>query len=76
MFIKFIRNVLIASGNSKIQSLSCSIEKYLMHKEPLVRGTAIWSINKLYDFKNTELFRKLKTTEKNDYVKFELNCLD
>ena len=48
----------------------------LTHREPLLRGTAIWSINKLLNFKNTKLFLKLKTTEKNDYVMFELNCLN
>ena len=75
-WISFIRNILIASGNSKIQNLRSSIEKYLTHKEPLVRGTAVWSINKLQKFKKTELFQKLKTIEKNKYVKFELDCLD
>ena len=75
-WVSFIRNVLIASGNSQIKSLSSSIKKYLTHREPLLRGTAIWSINKLLNFKNTKLFLKLKTTEKNDYVMFELNCLN
>ena len=62
--------------NSKIQNLHSSVKKYLTHKEPLVRGAAVWSINKLYKFKKTELFQKLKTMEKNKYVKFELNRLD
>lgn len=75
-WISFIRNILIASGNSKIQNLSPSIKKYLTHKEPLVRGTAVWSINRLHNFKHTKLFQKLKTIEKNEYVKFELNYLD
>ena len=75
-WIPFIRNILIASGNSKIQNLGSSVKKYLTHKEPLVRGTAVWSINKLHKFKKTELFQKLKTIEKNKYVKFELDCVD
>lgn len=44
---RFIRNVLIAIGNSGDASLAETAEKLLDDPSPLVRGAAIWSLAKL-----------------------------
>jgi epoxyqueuosine reductase len=44
---RFIRNVLIAIGNSDDPSLTVKAEKLLADRSPLVRGAAIWALAKL-----------------------------
>ena len=48
-FARFMRNVLIAAGNSADQTLVPQIEACLNHAEPLVRGAAIWALAQLID---------------------------
>lgn len=70
----FIRNVLIASANSKNRELLKLITPLLKHSEPIIRGAAVWSMSKL---ENKKIFKKLKKNlilkEKNNYVLFELS---
>lgn len=44
---RFIRNVLIAVGNSADRALLPHVEAHLSHAEPLIRGVAIWAFRRL-----------------------------
>ncbi len=44
---RFIRNVLIAAGNSRNRSLSEFVEPLLRDPSPLVRAMAIWALGEL-----------------------------
>ena len=44
---RFLRNVLIAIGNSDDQSLVPLAERRLDDADPLVRGAAIWALRRL-----------------------------
>ena len=57
---RFIRNCLVAAGNSKDMTLSELIEPLLKDENPLVRGTAVWALSQLLP---KEAFTKLKQTE-------------
>ena len=46
---RFLRNVLIAIGNSGDKSLIIPAKNRLEHKDPMVRGAAIWAIRQLFD---------------------------
>jgi epoxyqueuosine reductase len=44
---RFIRNVLIAIGNSGDLSLACEAKRLLADRSPLVRAMAVWALSKL-----------------------------
>jgi epoxyqueuosine reductase len=44
---RFVRNVLIAIGNSNDASLADEAERLLDDESPLVRGAAIWALGRL-----------------------------
>ena len=44
---RFIRNVLIAIGNSNDQALAREAERLLKDDSPLVRGAAVWALSQL-----------------------------
>jgi len=44
---RFLRNVLIALGNSKSKSAAHYIKRNLGDKSPIVRGAAVWAINQI-----------------------------
>jgi epoxyqueuosine reductase len=44
---RFIRNVLIAIGNSSDASLISAAERLLDDESPLVRGAAVWALSQL-----------------------------
>ncbi|UGX85701.1 tRNA epoxyqueuosine(34) reductase QueG [Phyllobacterium meliloti] len=46
---RFMRNVLIACGNSGQANLSALIEQHLDDPAPVVRGAAIWALGELVD---------------------------
>ena len=46
---KFLRNVLIAIGNSGDPSLKRHAERHISHENPLVRGAAVWALSRLLD---------------------------
>ena len=52
---RFIRNVLIAAGNSNDPALVPHIEALLADPSPLVRAMAVWALGKLDDKRFTEL---------------------
>ena len=45
--MRFIRNVLIAAGNSGRADLAPKIERLLADTSPLVRGAAVWALGRL-----------------------------
>jgi epoxyqueuosine reductase len=44
---RFVRNVLIAIGNSGDSTLAVEAEHLLADASPLVRGAAVWALSKL-----------------------------
>jgi epoxyqueuosine reductase len=44
---RFVRNVLIAIGNSSEPALACEAERLLSDASPLVRGAAVWALGRL-----------------------------
>jgi epoxyqueuosine reductase len=44
---RFLRNVLIAAGNSKAAELAPAVERRLADASPLVRGAAVWALARL-----------------------------
>ncbi len=46
---RFVRNVLIAAGNSGDRDLIAPCEKLLADASPLVRGAAVWALSRLID---------------------------
>lgn len=46
---KFIRNVLIATGNSADKSLVDSVSKHLIDENEIVRASAVWALAQLVD---------------------------
>ena len=71
---RFLRNCLIASGNSADVSLVPSVERLLRHEAPVVRGAAIWAIAQLVDIERfSDLESALLPSEANDAVMDEWN---
>lgn len=71
---RFIRNVLIASGNSSDKTLLPLIETLLEDDAPVVRGTAIWALRQLADPMDvTRLQKRLALTEQDATVLSEWN---
>jgi epoxyqueuosine reductase len=48
---RFVRNVLIAIGNSNDRSMADEAERLLEDKSPLVRGAAVWALSQLLERK-------------------------
>ncbi len=46
---RFLRNVLIALGNSGRTALAPAAERHLADPNPLVRGTAVWALSRLLE---------------------------
>ena len=46
---RFLRNVLVAAGNSGDAALLPAVEACLRHESPLVRGMAVWALSRLTD---------------------------
>ncbi|MGB2123553.1 MAG: HEAT repeat domain-containing protein, partial [Candidatus Puniceispirillaceae bacterium] len=54
---RFLRNVLVAAGNSGEAALVPAMEPLLAHGSPLVRGMAVWALRRLME---EEEFDRLK----------------
>jgi epoxyqueuosine reductase len=54
---RFMRNVMIAAGNSRDVKLAPSAQAHLEDESPLVRGAAVWALRRLLD---PEAFSGLK----------------
>jgi epoxyqueuosine reductase len=69
---RFVRNVLIAIGNSNDGTLAGAAERLLHDSSPLVRGAAVWALSQLM---GREAFREIATeaatAEADDNVRTE-----
>ena len=45
--VRFLRNVLVAAGNSGDSALVPMVMMHLHHNNPLVRGMSVWALSKL-----------------------------
>ncbi len=69
---RFLRNVLIAAGNSGAADLAHLVELRLADASPLVRGAAVWALARLIDeHQFRALARKHLPTESDDQVRAE-----
>ena len=57
---RFLRNVLIAAGNSGDGSLASRCEQLLNDASPLVRGAAVWALSQLLD---AEAFERMGSAQ-------------
>ena len=67
---RFVRNVLIAIGNSGDVSLACEAERLLDDASPLVRGAAVWALSRLLPRENFAVLEN-KQSEIDDSVREE-----
>lgn len=63
---RFLRNVLIAIGNSGDQTLLASAKALLQDESPLVRGAAIWAASQLADTEEFLALEKKNAPAEND----------
>jgi epoxyqueuosine reductase len=71
---RFLRNVLIAAGNSRDAALVPVVEPLLAHGEPLVRGAAVWALSRLVSADRlTALAATARDREKDATVREEWN---
>jgi len=76
-WVSFLRNVIIATGNSKSRKLSEKIYKFLNDDNPIIRGASIWSLFQLIGKNQKKRIKeKILKKEKNKYVLYELNITD
>jgi epoxyqueuosine reductase len=66
---RFIRNVLIAIGNSGIPELAPHVEAKLVDRSPLVRAMAVWALSCLA---TANTFNKLREVHQYDEVDIEV----
>ncbi|GAA0780228.1 tRNA epoxyqueuosine(34) reductase QueG [Roseibium denhamense] len=63
---RFIRNVLIAAGNSKDPSLLEQVEPLLQDPDPTVRSSAVWAFGQLADQADMEMRRQAALKSETD----------
>jgi epoxyqueuosine reductase len=68
---RFVRNVLIAIGNSGDASLACEAERLLDDPSPLVRGAAVWALAQLDRARLAALARGYRPMETDAGVRAE-----
>jgi epoxyqueuosine reductase len=69
---RFIRNVLIAIGNSGEGALAVEAERLLADASPLVRGAAVWALAQLADRKRFDaIASRMRTAETDSSVREE-----
>ena len=74
---RFVRNVLIAIGNSADQSLSDVSEALLADSSPLVRGAAVWALRRLCDAQTVDALRtRYRAAEPDETVAQEWDVPD
>jgi epoxyqueuosine reductase len=65
---RFLRNVLIAIGNSEDASLAGEAERLLGDASPLVRGAAVWALGRLDRTRLERCKAKRRATESDPEV--------
>ena len=69
---RFVRNVLIAAGNSNDPKLIAAVLSLLTDASPLVRAMAVWALAQLS--KNDFMNERKKTNETDEGVLLEWNA--
>ena len=67
----FMRNVLIASGNSKSRKLTKLILPHLENKSPIIRAMSVWALGQISDLNFMHSIYKKQQNENDIYVKNE-----
>lgn len=71
---RFIRNVLIATGNSGDEALLPDVERLLEDEAPVVRGAAIWALKQLAEPNRVaQMQKRLASIEEDATVQAEWN---
>ena len=74
---RFLRNVLIATGNSDDPSLVPQVESLLEDPAAVVRGAAIWALRQLADEEHFKILKnRLASAEEDDTVRAEWKLED
>ncbi|MCL7997015.1 tRNA epoxyqueuosine(34) reductase QueG [Brucella sp. 21LCYQ03] len=74
---RFLRNVLIAAGNSEDQTLLAQVEILLEDPAAVVRGAAIWALRQLADEEHFRILKnRLASREEDDTVREEWKLED
>lgn len=68
---RFLRNVLIAAGNSRDVSLVPKVEASLLDESPLVRAMAVWALLRLAPHRHAALRKAFATAESDPAVRDE-----
>ncbi|MEH3127472.1 tRNA epoxyqueuosine(34) reductase QueG [Agrobacterium cavarae] len=68
---RFIRNVLIAAGNSKDKGLVEQCKRLASDASPEVRGIAVWALSQLMDSHSFHAYAAARTTEDDSDVQEE-----
>jgi epoxyqueuosine reductase len=68
---RFMRNVLIAAGNSADAALVPHIEALLAHEAPIVRGAAVWALAQLAPREHVRQLAEALSSESDDDVREE-----
>ena len=63
---RFVRNVLIAIGNSKSKDSLPFIKINLKDESPIVRGAAVWAINQILKGEELDLIKRKNLPSEND----------
>ncbi|WP_273726717.1 tRNA epoxyqueuosine(34) reductase QueG [Brucella gallinifaecis] len=63
---RFLRNVLIATGNSKDQTLVPQVESLLEDPAPVVRGAAVWALKQLVSTDHFKISHKRLASREED----------
>jgi epoxyqueuosine reductase len=63
---RFIRNVLIAIGNSGDRSLASGAERLLADPAAIVRGAAVWALSRLLSYQETAALRTRHAADEAD----------
>ena len=71
---RFLRNVLVAAGNSLDPSLAPQVEGLMSDPSPLVRGAAVWALSRLADRTDRErLMARMLDREDDPHVLAEIH---
>jgi epoxyqueuosine reductase len=74
---RFIRNVLIAIGNSGDETLAAEAERLIRDPSPLVRGMAVWAAQRLLPRQRfAALARRQRAEETDEQVRMELDAAE
>jgi len=70
-YVGFLRNVVVAAGCARDQSLKSPLRRFLRHQEALLRGHAAWALGELHD---VEALESALTDEEEPWVKEEIQA--